>query len=69
MVKETFGEYNRSLKEEKALPLKKVAAQFYVDTSAFGKFERNERPILIFYLKTLSQILFCIKHKYKLCRV
>lgn len=57
MTKETFGEYIRRLREERNLPLRKVAAQLDVDTSTLSKVERGERPISINYLKPLSQIL------------
>jgi transcriptional regulator with XRE-family HTH domain len=57
MTKETFGEYIRRLREEKNLPLRKVAAQLDVDTSTLSKVERGERPMSIDYLKPLSKIL------------
>jgi transcriptional regulator with XRE-family HTH domain len=57
MAKETFGKYIRRLREERNLPLRKVAAQLDVDTSTLSKVERGERPMLIDYLKPLSQIL------------
>jgi transcriptional regulator with XRE-family HTH domain len=57
MTKETFGEYIRRLREERNLPLRKVAAQLDVDTSTLSKVERGERPMSIDYLKPLSQIL------------
>jgi transcriptional regulator with XRE-family HTH domain len=57
MTKETFGEYIRRLREERNLPLRKVAAQLDVDTSTLSKIERGERPMSIDYLKPLSQIL------------
>jgi len=57
MTKETFGEYVRRLREERNLPLRKVAAQLDVDTSTLSKVEHGERPMSIDYLKPLSQIL------------
>lgn len=57
MATETFGEYIRRLREERNLPLRKVAAQLDVDTSTLSKVERGVRPMLIDYLKPLSQIL------------
>ena len=57
MAKETFGEYIRRLREERDLPLRKVAARLDVDTSTLSKVERGERPMSINYLKPLSQIL------------
>lgn len=57
MAKETFGEYIRRLREERDLPLRKVAARLDVDTSTLSKVERGERPMSINYLKPLGQIL------------
>ena len=57
MTKETFGEYIRRLREERNLPLRKVAAELDVDTSTLSKVERGERPMSINYLKPLCQIL------------
>jgi len=45
MKSETFGEYIRRLREEKKLPLRKVAAQLDIDTSTLSKVERGDRPI------------------------
>lgn len=39
----SFGEQIRTLREEKELPLRKVAAFLDIDTSLLGKIERNER--------------------------
>jgi len=39
----TFGEHIRKLREEAALPLRKVAADLNIDPSLLGKIERNER--------------------------
>jgi len=41
--KTTFGEYIRQLREEKNLPLRKVAAELDIDTSTLSKIEKNER--------------------------
>jgi len=57
MVKENFGQYIRRLREEKKLPLRKVAAQLDIDISTLSKVERGDRPISIKYLRPLSQIL------------
>jgi transcriptional regulator with XRE-family HTH domain len=54
---ESFGSYIRRIREEKKLPLRKVAAQLDIDTSTLSKVERGDRPISIEYLKPLSQIL------------
>jgi transcriptional regulator with XRE-family HTH domain len=40
---QTTGEIIRQLREEKELPLRKIAAQLDIDTSFFSKIERNER--------------------------
>lgn len=42
-MNDTFGEYIRSLREKKKLPLRKVAAALDIDTSILSKIERNER--------------------------
>jgi transcriptional regulator with XRE-family HTH domain len=40
---ETLGEYLRTLRELKNLPIRKVAAAVDIDQSTLGKYERNER--------------------------
>jgi len=40
---ETLGEYLRTLRELKNLPIRKVAAALDIDQSTLGKYERNER--------------------------
>ena len=57
MKKESFGEYIRRLREERNLPLRKVAAQLDIDTSTLSKVERGDRPMSLEYLKPLSEIL------------
>ena len=42
-MKETFGEYIRSLRNERGLPIRKVAAFLDIDQSSFSKIERSER--------------------------
>lgn len=42
-VKKTTGEIIRQLRENKELPLRKIAAWLDIDTSFFSKIERNER--------------------------
>lgn len=54
---ETFGEYIKKAREEKKLPLRKVAAHLDIDTSTLSKVERGERPASSDYLKPLSEIL------------
>jgi len=39
----SFGEFIRKSREEKGLPLRKVAAALDIDTSILSKIERNER--------------------------
>ncbi len=39
----SFGEYIRSLREDRNLPLRKVAAALDIDTSTLSKIEKNER--------------------------
>lgn len=53
---ESFGSYIRRLREERRLPLRKVAAYLDIDTSTLSKVERGDRPISIQYLKPLSRI-------------
>ena len=57
MKSETFGAYIRRLREQRNLPLRKVAAQLDIDTSTLSKVERGDRPISIEYLKPLCDIL------------
>lgn len=57
MKSESFGEYIRGLREERNLPLRKVAAQLDIDTSTLSKVERGDRPMSLEYLKPLSEIL------------
>lgn len=57
MLNETFGDFIRKVREDKNLPLRKVAAFLDIDTSTLSKVERKERPISIEYLKPLSEIL------------
>jgi transcriptional regulator with XRE-family HTH domain len=54
---ETFGEYIKKAREEKNLPLRKVAAHLDIDTSTLSKVERGDRPASPDYLKPLSEIL------------
>ncbi len=53
----TFGDYIRKRREEKELPLRKVAAHLDIDTSTLSKVERGERPASPDYLKPLAEIL------------
>ncbi len=53
----SFGEYIRNLREEKGLPLRKVAAALDIDTSILSKIERNERRATIDMIPTLADSL------------
>ena len=57
MSNETFGDYIKKAREEKNLPLRKVAARLDIDTSTLSKVERGERPASPDYLKPISEIL------------
>ena len=57
MNKDSFGKYIRKNREEKKLPLRKVAAHLDIDQSTLSKVERGERPALPEYLKPLADIL------------
>lgn len=54
---ETFGYYIKKAREEKNLPLRKVAAHLDIDQSTLSKVERGERPCSPDYLKPLAEIL------------
>ena len=43
IIKESFGEHIRKLREENGLPLRKVAAVLDIDPSTLSKIERGER--------------------------
>jgi transcriptional regulator with XRE-family HTH domain len=57
VLKATFGELIRNLREEKKLPLRKVAAHLDIDPSTLGKIERNERVANKELIVLLSEIL------------
>jgi transcriptional regulator with XRE-family HTH domain len=42
-LKESFGEYIRTLRDNTGLPIRKVAAELDIDPSTLGKIERGER--------------------------
>ena len=56
-MNESFGAYIRRIREEKNLPLRKVAAFLDIDTSTLSKVERSERPASPDYLQPLAEIL------------
>ncbi len=53
----TLGEYIRKSKEDKVLPLKKVAAALDIDTSTLSKIERNERRATTEIIPILTETL------------
>ncbi len=53
----SFGEYIRRIREEKELPLRKVAAALDIDTSILSKIERNERIATKEMIPILAEIL------------
>lgn len=42
-MEESFGEHLRNLREQKDIPIRKVAAALDIDQSTLSKFERGER--------------------------
>ena len=53
----SFGEYLRKAREDKELPLRKVAAALDIDTSILSKIERNERRATTEMIPVLSETL------------
>jgi transcriptional regulator with XRE-family HTH domain len=53
----TFGQYLRKARDEKELPLRKVAAALDIDTSILSKIERNDRRATTEMIPVLSKIL------------
>jgi transcriptional regulator with XRE-family HTH domain len=53
----SFGEYLRNRREQKGLPLRKVAAELDIDTSILSKIERSERVATKEMLPTLAKTL------------
>lgn len=53
----SFGEYLREQRENKGLPLRKVAAELDIDTSILSKIERNEREATKEMLPIFSKVL------------
>ncbi len=60
---QTTGEIIRKLREERELPLRKVAAMLDIDTSFFSKIERSERKATKDQIHKLEQI-FEVKKDY-----
>jgi transcriptional regulator with XRE-family HTH domain len=53
----SFGEYIRKSREDKGLPLRKVAAALDIDTSILSKIERNERRATTEMIPILAESL------------
>jgi len=53
----SFGEYLRKAREDKELPLRKVAAALDIDTSILSKIERNEKRATTEMITVLSKTL------------
>ncbi|MDI1234442.1 MAG: helix-turn-helix transcriptional regulator [bacterium] len=62
---QTIGELIRQLREEKELPLRKIAAQLDIDTSFLSKIERNERRATKDQIVKLAEI-FNVEKNYLL---
>lgn len=56
MSKETIGAKLRKLREENAMPLRKVAALLDIDISILSKMERGERPLSKDVVNKLAKI-------------
>jgi HTH-type transcriptional regulator, competence development regulator len=56
----TFGEFIRQLREDRNLPLRKIAAELDIDTSTLSKIEKNERSANDKLIEKLA-IIFSIK--------
>ena len=52
----SFGEYIRQLREDRNLPLRKIAADLDIDTSTLSKIEKNERNANEQIIEKLSKI-------------
>jgi len=59
MSTETIGEKLRSIREEKELPLRKVAALLDIDVAILSKMERGERRMTKEVVLKLSEIYCC----------
>ena len=61
-MNQSFGEYIRQLREEKKMPLRKLAAKLDIDQSTLSKIERNERKAVSNMVPILATI-FKIDYK------
>jgi transcriptional regulator with XRE-family HTH domain len=55
-ITQKTGELIRKLREEKELPLRKIASQLGIDTSFFSKIERSERNATKAQIHKLEEI-------------
>jgi len=55
IMKQSFGEYIRQLREEKKMPLRKLAARLDIDQSTLSKIERNERKAISSMVPILAE--------------
>jgi transcriptional regulator with XRE-family HTH domain len=55
-IKETFGEVIRRLREERGLPIRKVAAILDIDPSTLSKVERGERTANKEFISKLADL-------------
>lgn len=62
LEKETFGELIRKLREERGLPIRRVASHLDIDPSTLGKIERNERRANKEMIEKFAEI-FSVKAK------
>ncbi|MFV0345391.1 MAG: helix-turn-helix domain-containing protein, partial [Bacteroidales bacterium] len=53
----TFGEYIKQRRTELGFPLRKVASHLDMDTSTYGKIEREERTLASELMPNLAEIL------------
>jgi len=61
----SFGEYIRQLREDRNLPLRKIAAELDIDTSTLSKIEKNERNANEQIIDKLSEIFSIAKAELK----
>jgi transcriptional regulator with XRE-family HTH domain len=54
--KETFGQILRGLREQRGIPLRKVAAELDIDPSTLSKIERGERSANREHIKVIAQL-------------
>lgn len=62
-MQQSFGEYIRQLREERKMPLRKLAAILDIDQSTLSKIERNERKATSNLVPLLAKT-FGLEYKY-----